>query len=49
MLPIAAQKEMMILWELPDKPLTVMGDEALLTQLLVIFVDNAIKYSFEKK
>ena len=45
MLPIAAQKEMMILWELPDEPLTVMGDEALLTQLLVIFVDNAIKYS----
>ncbi len=45
MLPIAAQKGIMIVWELPDGPLYVMGDEALLTQLLVIFVDNAIKYS----
>ena len=45
MLPVAAQKDIIILWDLPDESLTVMGDEALLTQLLVIFVDNAIKYS----
>lgn len=45
MLPVASKKGIFLDWEMPDKPLTVLGDEGMLTQLLVIFVDNAIKYS----
>jgi len=45
MLPVAMNRKIMLDWEMPDHPLMVMGDPSQLTQLLVIFVDNAVKYS----
>ena len=45
MLPVAAQKQIMLDWDMPDHPLVIMGDESQLTQLLIIFIDNAIKHS----
>ena len=47
MLPLAAQKNILLDWEMPDEALVVNGDRALLTQLIVILLDNAIKYSGE--
>lgn len=47
MLPLAAQKNILLDWEMPDEALVVSGDRALLTQLIVILLDNAIKYSGE--
>lgn len=47
MLPLAAQKNILLDWGMPDEALVVNGDRALLTQLIVILLDNAIKYSGE--
>lgn len=45
MLTVAAGKQINLLVDVPDTPLMVFGDESQLTQLLVILIDNAIKYS----
>lgn len=48
MMPIAAKKGILLLWDAQtDDEILANGDEGLLNQLLVIFIDNAIKYSPE--
>ena len=44
-IPMAAQKSITILSKVPMEELNVMGDEKQLTQLMVILIDNAIKYT----
>lgn len=44
-IPMAAQKSINILSKVPMEELCVMGDEKQLTQLMVILIDNAIKYT----
>ncbi|MEG0811894.1 MAG: ATP-binding protein [Eubacterium sp.] len=42
---LAAQKSITILSKVPDEKMFVLGDEKQLIQLMVILIDNAIKYS----
>lgn len=44
-IPMAAQKSINILSKVPTEELLVLGDEKQLTQLMVILIDNAIKYT----
>lgn len=46
-IPLAAQKSIQVISRIPDEPLWIEGDEKQLSQLLVILIDNAIKYSEE--
>lgn len=46
--PLAARKQITLLSDVPADELFTDGDEKQLTQLLVILIDNAIKYSGEK-
>lgn len=44
-IPLVAEKGLRILTEVPAEPLNITGDAKQLTQLLVILIDNAIKYT----
>ncbi len=48
MLPLGAKKRINLLADLPAEPLMIYGDKNQITQVLVILIDNAIKYSKEK-
>ncbi len=45
--PIAAQKRIALTQKLPDSPVTVLGDFSALRRMLLILLDNAIKYTPE--
>lgn len=45
--PAAAAKHITIQVKAPDKPLQVLGNDASLTEVLAILLDNAVKYSGE--
>ena len=44
-IPLAAQKSIQVISRIPDEELWIEGDEKQISQLLVILIDNAIKYS----
>jgi signal transduction histidine kinase len=47
MLPLGAKKRVNLLADIPAEPLMIYGDKNQITQVLVILIDNAIKYSKE--
>jgi len=46
--PLAAQKGIALTQKLPDPPVTVLGDYPALRRMLLILLDNAIKYTPEE-